>query len=174
LIASFNQLHGYQAISSTYHTTLQATPCQLVFGRDMIHNIVLRSNWNRIQKQKQDIINKYNQKENKKNSWIPYEYKVGNQALLETPGILRKLSKPRTGPCLFHFCHKFEWYKFSDAWLLIFVNKWEIWHILPITKVTCLNHVTSMFDKTRHNESNFWVMLHPCLTNKIQWFKYFT
>jgi hypothetical protein len=33
------------AIRSTYHTTLQATPCQLVFGRNMIHNIAFRSNW---------------------------------------------------------------------------------------------------------------------------------
>ena len=84
------------AIRSTYHTTLQATPCQLVFGRDMIHNIAFRANWDRIQKRKQDIINKSNQKENK--SRIPYEYKVGDQVLLETPGILRKLSTPRTGP----------------------------------------------------------------------------
>jgi hypothetical protein len=45
LITSFNQLHGYQAIRSTYHTTLQATPCQLVFGRDMIYNIAFRANW---------------------------------------------------------------------------------------------------------------------------------
>jgi hypothetical protein len=30
------------AIRSTYHTTLKATPCQLVFGRDMIHNIAFR------------------------------------------------------------------------------------------------------------------------------------
>jgi hypothetical protein len=33
------------AIRSTYHTTLQATPCQVVFGRDMIHNIAFRANW---------------------------------------------------------------------------------------------------------------------------------
>jgi hypothetical protein len=84
------------AIRSTYHTTLQATPCQLVFGRDMIHNIAFKANWNQIQKRKQDIINKSNQKENK--SQIPYEYKVGDQVLLETPGILRKLSTPCTGP----------------------------------------------------------------------------
>jgi hypothetical protein len=62
------------AIRSTYHTTLQTTPCQLVFGRDMIHNIAFRANWDQIQKRKQDIINKSNQKENK--SQIPYEYKV--------------------------------------------------------------------------------------------------
>jgi hypothetical protein len=40
-------------------------------------------------------INKSNQKENK--SRIPYEYKVGDQVLLETPGILRELSTSRTG-----------------------------------------------------------------------------
>jgi hypothetical protein len=50
------------------HTTLQATPCQLVFGRDMIHNIAFKANWDQIQKGKQDIINKSNQKENKSNS----------------------------------------------------------------------------------------------------------
>jgi hypothetical protein len=40
------------AIRSTYHTTLQATPCQFVFGRDMIHNIAFRANWDQIQKRK--------------------------------------------------------------------------------------------------------------------------
>jgi hypothetical protein len=83
-------MHGYNAIRSTYHTTPQATPCQLVFGRDMIHNIAFIENWDQIQKRKQDIINKSNQKENKDKSQIPYEYKVGDQMLLETPGILRK------------------------------------------------------------------------------------
>jgi hypothetical protein len=55
---------GY-AIRSTYHTTLQATPCQLVFGRDMIHNIAFKACWNGIQKGKQDIINKSNRKKRK-------------------------------------------------------------------------------------------------------------
>jgi hypothetical protein len=64
----------------------------------MIHNIAFRANWDRIQKGKQDIINKSNQKENKNNGQIPYEYKVGDQVLLETPGILRKLSTPCSGP----------------------------------------------------------------------------
>jgi hypothetical protein len=34
------------AIRSTYHTTLQATPCQLLFGRDVIHNIAFKANCN--------------------------------------------------------------------------------------------------------------------------------
>jgi hypothetical protein len=96
LITLFNQVHGNHAIRSTYHTILQATPCQLVFGRDMIHNVAFRANWDQIQKRKQDIINKPNQKENKNQN--PYEYKVGDQVLLETPGILRKLSTTCTGP----------------------------------------------------------------------------
>ena len=33
------------AVHSTYHTTLQATPGQLVFGRDMIFNIKHITDW---------------------------------------------------------------------------------------------------------------------------------
>jgi hypothetical protein len=62
----------------------------------MIHNIAFRINWDQIQQRKQDIINKSNQKEKK--SLIPYEYKVGDQVLLETPQILWKFSTPCTGP----------------------------------------------------------------------------
>jgi hypothetical protein len=43
-------------------------------------------------------MNKSNQKENKNKSQIPSEYKVGDQVLLETSGILRKLSTPHKGP----------------------------------------------------------------------------
>jgi hypothetical protein len=60
------------AIRSTYHKTMRVTPCQLMFGRDMIHNIAFRANWDGIQKRKQYIINKSNKKENK--SQIPYEH----------------------------------------------------------------------------------------------------
>jgi hypothetical protein len=75
-------------IRSTYHKTLQTSPCQLVFGRDMIHNIEFKDNWNRIQKRKLGLIDKSSSKENK--SPIPHEYKVGDH--------LRKLSTPRTRP----------------------------------------------------------------------------
>jgi hypothetical protein len=64
----------------------------------MIHNIAFRENWDQIQKRKQDIRNKSNQKENKNKRQTPYEYKVGDQVLFETPGILRKLSTPCIGP----------------------------------------------------------------------------
>jgi hypothetical protein len=50
-ITYFNQLHAYQDIRSTYHTTLQTTPCQIVFGRDMIHNIAFRENRDQVKKE---------------------------------------------------------------------------------------------------------------------------
>ena len=35
------------SVRSTYHTTLQATPAQLVFGRDMILPVNFRADWSR-------------------------------------------------------------------------------------------------------------------------------
>jgi phage-related protein len=59
----------------------------------MMHNIAFKANWNRIQ----DLIDNFSCKENK--SCIPhkYQYKVGDKVLLETHGILRKLSSSCTG-----------------------------------------------------------------------------
>jgi hypothetical protein len=44
------------AIRSTFHTTLQASSGQLVFGRDMIHDIRFQANWDRIKNNKQKIL----------------------------------------------------------------------------------------------------------------------
>jgi hypothetical protein len=84
------------AIRSTYHTTLQATPAQLVFGRDMILPLKFKADWARIRQQRQEAIIKNNIRENK--SRIYHEYKPGDKVLLTKPGIIRKLSAPRTGP----------------------------------------------------------------------------
>ena len=54
------------AVRSTFHTTLQQTPGQLVFGRDMIFNVKHTANWEYIKQRKQTIINKSNVKENSK------------------------------------------------------------------------------------------------------------
>ena len=53
------------AIRATVHTTLQATPSQLVFGRDHILNIKYEANWKQICKQKQKLISKNDKLENK-------------------------------------------------------------------------------------------------------------
>jgi hypothetical protein len=40
------------AVRATVHTTTQATPMQLVFGRDAILNIQMEANWKRIKERK--------------------------------------------------------------------------------------------------------------------------
>ena len=65
---------------ATYHTTLQATPAQLVFGRDAILNVQFDANWALIQQRKKQIIHKNNQPENSKR--IAHQYKVRDKVLL--------------------------------------------------------------------------------------------
>ena len=52
------------AVRATYHTTLKASPMQLVFGRDAILNIKHITNWEHIRQQKQKRINENNKREN--------------------------------------------------------------------------------------------------------------
>ena len=66
------------AIRSTHHTTLGATPAQLVFGRDMVHPIAHIAEWDLIRARKQRIINLSNQKEN--NGRVEHTYQVGDKA----------------------------------------------------------------------------------------------
>jgi hypothetical protein len=84
------------AIRSTHHTTLGASPAQLVYGRDMFLPVNYVADWARIRMQKQKLINKSNERENK--SRIPHEYQVNDRVLLTTPGKLPKMRAPRTGP----------------------------------------------------------------------------
>jgi hypothetical protein len=60
------------AIRSTYHTTLQATPGQLVFGRDMVLNVQHSTDWTAIKARKQQIIRKI------------IELKIRNEFLITT------------------------------------------------------------------------------------------
>jgi hypothetical protein len=84
------------AIRSTYHTTMEATPAQLVFGRDMVLPIKFTTNWTRLRQKRQDEMKRNNARENK--SRIAHEYSVGDKVLIEKPGIIPKLSTPRSGP----------------------------------------------------------------------------
>ena len=69
------------AVRSTYHTTLQATPGQLVFGRDMIFNTKHVANWKLIKERKQKMIDYNNARENKKR--IAHTYHVNDKVLLK-------------------------------------------------------------------------------------------
>jgi hypothetical protein len=84
------------AIRSTYHTVLDATPGQLVFGRDMVLPVAFKTEWAEIVQRKQEQIIRDNARENSRR--IVHEYKVGDQVLINKPGILRKMSTPREGP----------------------------------------------------------------------------
>ena len=48
------------AVRSTYSTTTQATPMQLVFGRDAIINTKFLADWNLIRQRNQNIIHQNN------------------------------------------------------------------------------------------------------------------
>ena len=71
------------ALRATYHTTLQASPAQLVFGRDAILNTQFEADWKLIKERKQRIINENNKREN--SSRIEHEYQVNDKVLYKVP-----------------------------------------------------------------------------------------
>jgi hypothetical protein len=84
------------AIRASYHSTLKATPGQLVFGQDMIFNLNKVVDWQLMEKQKQDQIIRDNIRENLKR--VDYDYQVGDKVMKIKKGIFRKLSRKKTGP----------------------------------------------------------------------------
>ena len=84
------------AIRATYHTTLQATPAQLVFGRTSILNIAHEANWKYIKARKQDIIDQNNECENSRR--IPHDYSVGDKVLISTEQGTKFGKDPYEGP----------------------------------------------------------------------------
>jgi hypothetical protein len=83
------------AVRSTFHTTLQNTPGQLVFWRDMILNVKHEANLEYIGARKQNIIIKNNEDENAKR--IPHTYIIGDKVLLKR-GTENKYETPYQGP----------------------------------------------------------------------------
>jgi hypothetical protein len=83
------------ALRSTYHTTLQATPGLLVFGRDMVLNVQHLTDWTAIKARKQQIIHKNNRIENSKQ--INHHYQVGDLVMLEN-NRANKYEQPYSGP----------------------------------------------------------------------------
>jgi hypothetical protein len=63
-------------ICSTYHTTLHATPTQLVFGRDMILNVKFKVDWAMINVPKNSRTHK--DASNKNSKCVPHQYEIGN------------------------------------------------------------------------------------------------
>ena len=80
------------AIRSTHHTTLQASPAQLVFGRDMLLDMKFLADWEAIRLRKQKDVDKNNSKENSLR--VPHDYQVGDKVLVTDKDIHRKLNCP--------------------------------------------------------------------------------
>jgi hypothetical protein len=83
------------ALRSTYHMTLQATPGQLIFGRDMVLNVQHLTDRTAIKAHKQQIIRKNNRIENSKQ--IPHHYQIGDLVMLEN-NRANKYEQPYSGP----------------------------------------------------------------------------
>ena len=84
------------ATRATYHTTLQATPAQLVFGRDAILNTKFEANWNLIRERKQKIIKENNKRENAKR--VSHKYKRNDKVLFKRQEKSKYGQDPWEGP----------------------------------------------------------------------------
>ena len=88
-----------RAINSTYHTTLQATPRQLTFQRDMIMPTTYLANWAAIHHRRQEQSNNSADKED--NSHVHHEYRLNDRVLVRHGNgnpYLGNLMRPTEGP----------------------------------------------------------------------------
>ena len=69
------------AMNATVHTTLRATPTQLVFGRDCMLNVSFEANWQYIKDRKQRIIIQNNDRENA--TRIPHTYNINDRVMIK-------------------------------------------------------------------------------------------
>jgi len=122
------------AVRSTFHTTLNQSPGQLVFGRDMIFNIKHTANWEYIKQRKQALIDKNNTRENA--GRIHHVYQVGDKVLLKR-GTENKYESPYQGP--------FEILQVNDNGTVRFmvksvVDTYNIRRLVPYHSETDINH----------------------------------
>ena len=84
------------AIRSTHHSTLKASPAQLVFNRDMLLNVKFIADWEMIRLRKQKDVDKNNARENSLR--VDHDYHIGDKVLVTDQDIHRKLNCPTKGP----------------------------------------------------------------------------
>jgi hypothetical protein len=80
------------AMRATVHTTMRATPMQLVFGRDAILNVRFQADWKYIKERRQKMIIQNNERENARR--VPHTYVVGDSVMVEQHQH-RKYGQPR-------------------------------------------------------------------------------
>ena len=84
------------ATRATIHSTLKATPSQLVFGRDAILNIQHEADWKLIKENRNKRILNNNKKENKNRK--EHNYKSGDQVMLKLPTTTKYGTNAYSGP----------------------------------------------------------------------------
>ena len=70
-----------RAVNSTVHTTLRATPTQLVFARDALLNVSFQADWEYIKERKQRLIVQNNKRENA--TRCEHTYSVGDRVMVK-------------------------------------------------------------------------------------------
>ena len=88
--------HAAWALRSTVHSLYDATPAQLIFGRDMIYDLSFKPDWDRLIQQRRTARLKNNARENR--GRIDYQYQVGDQVMINHDELQRKLLPKRDGP----------------------------------------------------------------------------
>ena len=86
------------AIRASYNSTTNATPAQLVFGRDMIFNLQTMVDWKALSIRKQKLVDAANLRENQNR--IDFDYQIGQKVYVINNDIKRKLESPKKGPYL--------------------------------------------------------------------------
>jgi hypothetical protein len=84
------------AVRASHHSTLNKTPGQLVFGRDMIFNLSTVVDWKTITETKQTQVDRDNLRENARR--VTHDYAVGDLVYIKIDGIKRKLDNKKKGP----------------------------------------------------------------------------
>jgi transposase InsO family protein len=80
---------------ATYHTELQASPSQIVYGRDMIINATYIADWRAISNRRNVSSRINNARENANR--LPFQYEIGQQVYIRVNDISRKLDSQQ-GP----------------------------------------------------------------------------
>ncbi len=76
------------AICSTYHTEIKASPGVAIFGRDMLFDVPFIADWKLIGENRQRRTDHNIDSKNKK--CVNYDYKVGDKILIRKDGVFRK------------------------------------------------------------------------------------
>ena len=85
-----------RAMSATVHTTTQATPTQLVFGRDAFLNVSFHADWAYIKDRKQKLIIQNNKRENSRRK--PHTYNIGDNVMVAEDPSRKHGSDRYSGP----------------------------------------------------------------------------